>query len=221
MASTMTNLGQLVIEASSIFVPPERLTVAQASEQYVYLNDAPAYVGPWKASKTPYMVEPMNMVASRDFTAVVFCGSAQSGKSQALILNPMAYFAICNPMDVILYHMSKPAARDFSIRRVDRGHRNSPKWGEQLPKRGNADNTFDKQYKTGMILSISWPSINEMSSKPIPVVMFTDYDRMPRDIDGEGSPFMLGQKRTTTIRNLGMTIAEPSPSHDIIEPDED
>lgn len=221
MTALMTNLGEIVIEASSIFVPPERLTVAEASERYVYLNDAPAYVGPWKADKTPYMVEPMNTIASRDHTAVVFCGSAQSGKSQALILNAMAYFAICNPMDVILYHMSKPAARDFSIRRVDRGHRNSAAWGAQLPKRGNADNTFDKQYKTGMILSISWPSINEMSSKPVPVVMFTDYDRMPKDIDGEGSPFMLGQKRTTTFRNLGMTVAESSPSHDVIEQEGD
>ena len=38
---------------------------------------------------------------------------------------------------------------------------------------------------------------------------------MPDDIDGEGSPFALGQKRTTTFRNLGMTIVDSSPGREI------
>lgn len=215
----MKTLGQIVLDVASMLTPPERLSVSEASEKYVRINE-PSYVGPWKASKTPYMVEPMNTTQSREHTSVVFCGSAQSGKSQSLVSNVMAFHAICNPMDVILYHMSKPAARDFSVSRVDRGHRNSPEWGVRLLKRA-ADNTYDKTYKSGMRLLISWPSINEMSSKSIPVVMFTDYDRMPMDIDGEGSPFYLGQKRTTIYRSLGMTIAESSPSHDVAETKDD
>src|SRR5690606_6089718 len=85
----------------------------------------------------------------------------------------------------------------------------------------DSDNTHDKTYKSGMLLSISWPSINEMSSKPVPIVMFTDYDRMPEDIGGEGTPFFLGQQRTKTFRNLGMTIAESSPGHPVEEPEDD
>lgn len=211
-----THLGELVISLSAVFNVAERLTVSEAAARYFTVHSPPAYVGLYKPDETPYMTEPMNNTMSRDHTALIFVGPAQSGKSISLILAPMAYFAICNPMDVILYHMSQPAARDFTIRRIDRGHRHSPEWGAQLM----VSNTHDKTYRSGMLLTVSWPSINEMSSKPVPVVMFTDYDRMPQDIDGEGAPFPLGQKRTTTFRNLGMTIAESSPGFPV-EDEED
>lgn len=211
------HLGEIVCNAATVFAPRQRLTVSQAAKKHYIVHSPPAYVGPYKPDETPYMTEPMDMTMSRDHTALIFVGPAQSGKTISLILAPMAYHAICNPMDVILYHMSQPAARDFSMRRIDRGHRHSPDWGAQLM----VDNTHDKTYKSGMLLTISWPSINEMSSKPVPVVMFTDYDRMPEDIGGEGAPFPLGQKRTTTFRNLGMTIAESSPGHPVEDPDED
>lgn len=210
-------LGELVVNAASVFAPRPRLTVAESAAKNFIVHSPPAYIGPYKPEMTPYMIEPMNRTMSRDHTALIFAGPAQSSKTLSLILVPMMYFSITNPMDVILYHMSQPAARDFSMRRIDRAHRHSPAWGAELM----VDNTHDKTYRSGMLLTISWPSINEMSSKPVPVVMFTDYDRMPADVGGEGSPFALGQKRTTTFRNLGMTIAESSPGYPIEEPDED
>ncbi len=212
------SLADLLRSAAAMFRPPERVTVAEAAEKYRYLNNAPTYIGPYKNDETPYMREPMDMTQSRDHTAVVFCGPAQSGKTEAVVLNTIAYLIKCNPMDAILYHMTQAAARDFSKRRVDRMHRHSPEIGEQVIKGHHADNTHDKSYQSGMLLTISWPSISEMSSKPVPVVMFTDYDRMPEDVDGEGSPFVLGQKRTTTFRNLGMTIVDSSPGRDILDP---
>lgn len=216
-ANLPSHLGELVINAAAVFEPKKRLTVSQSAKEHFIVHSPPAYVGNYKPDETPYMTEPMDNTMSRDHTALIFVGPAQSGKTISLILVPMMYYSITNPMDVILYHMSQPAARDFSIRRIDRGHRHSPDWGAQLM----VDNTHDKTYKSGMLLTISWPSINEMSSKPVPVVMFTDYDRMPEDIGGEGAPFPLGQKRTTTFRNLGMTIAESSPGFPVEEPEED
>jgi phage terminase large subunit GpA-like protein len=223
MASTIdSTLAQVVLDVASIFRPPERLTVSEAAEKYVYLNNAPSYIGPYKNDETPYMIEPMNLAMSRDYTSLVFVGPAQSGKTQAIILNVIAYVIMCNPMDVVLYHMTQSAARDFSKRRIDRMHRHSKLIGAELQSGQHADNTHDKTYKSGMMLSVSWPSISEMSSKPVPIVMFTDYDRMPDDIQGEGSPFVLGQKRTTTFRNLGMTIVDSSPGREVEqEKDED
>ncbi len=62
------------------------------------------------------------------------------------------------------------------------------------------------------MLSISWPSGNEMSYKPVPVTMLTEYDRMPADVDGEGSPYLLAKKRTTTFGSMAMTVIDSSPS---------
>lgn len=135
--------------------------------------------------------------------------------TEAIILNTAAYIIKCKPMDVLLFGPSQSAARDFSKRRIDRMHRHSPLIGEQVLPGQHADNTHDKTYKSGMMLSVSWPSINEMSSKPAPVVMFTEYDRMPDDIEGEGSPYLLGKKRTTTFLNMAMTVVDSSPSRDV------
>lgn len=208
----MTNLADIAREAAAIFNPPERLRVSESAKKYVYLNNSPKYVGFWKPDETPYMVEPQDMIMSEDHTAVIFCGSSQSGKTQGLLLNGIAHVVKCNPMDILLFGPSQPAARDFSKRRIDRMHRESKPLKDELLAGRHADNTHDKTYKSGMMLSISWPSLNEMSSKPVPVAMLTEYDRMPDDVDGEGSPFMLSRKRTTSFLNMGMTVAESSPA---------
>lgn len=164
------------------------------------------------------MVEPMNELTNPALNAVIFVGPAQSGKTAALLLNWLAYSAKCDPMDMILYSPSQSAARDFSIRRVDRLHRHSPGIGELLRKDRDADNKFDKHYINGMMLSLSWPSSTEMAGKPIPRVALTDYDRMDEDVDGEGSPFDLASKRTTTFGSFAMTVAESSPSRELSDP---
>lgn len=218
MPKTYDNLGEIILECAAIFQPPERLAVADAAEKYVVLHNPPAYIGPYQNKTTPYMVEPMNVFSSRDYSAEIFVSSAQSAKTQGLVLNTIGYTIKCNPADVILYNPSQGAARDFSKRRVDRLHRYSKEIGAELLPGQHADNTFDKFYKSGMMLTLSWPSVNEMSGKPVPIVMLTDYDRMPMDVDGEGAPFDLAQKRTTTFRTFGMAVAESSPSKDITDP---
>lgn len=216
MASTTKNhLGTLVMNMASIFKPPERLTVTEAAEKYCRLNNPPRYQGPYQVKQTPYMREPQDMVMSPDHTALIFVGGAQLGKSEALLLNPIAYLAKCNPMDVLLYCPSQSAARDFSKRRIDRMHRNSPDIGSLVLKGQHADNTHDKTYVSGMMVSVSWPSVNEMASKPAPVVLITERDRMDDDIEGEGDPFMLAQKRTTSFMSMAMTVAECTPSRDV------
>lgn len=215
--SLYRSLGDILTDCSAVFQPPERLTVSEAARKYVYLHNPPAYIGPWKSDTTPYMDEPMDTFSSRSHTGLIFVSSAQSGKTAALILNTLAYTIRCNAVDVILYNPSQSAARDFSKRRVDRLHRYSHDIGNELLPGQHSDNTFDKFYKSGMMFTMSWPSINEMSGKPVPIVMLTDYDRMPMDVDGEGAPFDLGQKRTTTFKSFGMTVAESSPSKEILD----
>lgn len=205
------------LSVAALLRPPERITVSQAASKYRYLRNAGSYVGPWVNTVTPYMSEPMDCLVSSDLSAVIFVGPAQTGKTDALALNWLTYSVMCDPMDMILYSPSMTAARDFSIRRVDRLHRHSPEVGAQLRGDRDADNKFDKHYKSGMLYSLSWPSSTEMAGKPIPRVGLTDYDRMDDDIDGEGAPFDLASKRTTSFGSFGMTCAESSPSRELTE----
>src|SRR3546814_10085019 len=53
-----------------------------------------------------------------------------------------------------------------------------------------------------------------LAGKPIPRIALTDRDRMEDDIDGEGDPFDLATKRTTSYGSFAMTLCESSPSRE-------
>lgn len=138
--------------------------------------------------------------------------------TDSLIVNPIVHSVTCDPMDMIVYQTSQGIARDFSKRRIDRLHKHSVEVGNRLRTGSKYDNTHDKHYKNGMMLTLSWPTINELSGRPVGFVLLTDYDRMELDIDGEGSPFDLGRKRTTTYARSAMTLAESSPGYSVTNP---
>lgn len=209
-AQQFDTFADMVAATAEILKPPERLTVSQAAEKYRHLNNPGSYIGPWRNHVTPYLVEPMDTLGSRSYTATVFVGPAQSGKTD-MILNWHGYGVVCDPADFLLYQTSQSVARDFSRRRVDRLHRYSPEIGRRLMRKGDSDNTYDKFYTSGTMLTLSWPTINELSGRPVGRVALTDYDRMPQDVDGEGAPFDLARKRTTTFGSFAMTLAESSP----------
>ena len=214
---TKVTLGSIVCDSAAIWKPPERLTVTEAAVRYRKLKNPPIYEGPYKASETPYMIEPQNMTMSPVHKGVIFCGPSQSGKTESVILNSVAYVVKCSPMDGIVFGPTAVMARDFAKRRIDRMHTHSAEIGEQMLPGQHNDNTHDKTYKSGMILTISWPSVNEAASKPVPIVWLTEYDRMPDDVDGEGSMFVLAKARTISFRNLGMIVVDSSPSRPITD----
>lgn len=211
-------LNDMGVALADMLRPPERMSISEAAEKYVQLNIPGAYMGSYRNSMTPYMVEPMDTLKSRLFSGVAFCGPAQSGKTQSLILNWLAYSVVVDPMDMIIYNPSHAAARDFAVRRVDRMHRHSPAVGRMLSPRADDDNRHDKIYRNGMMLSLSWPSVTEFAGKPIGRAALTDFDRMDDDIDGDGNPFDLASKRTTTFGSFAMTLAESSPSRPLEDP---
>lgn len=209
------SLGELVCAATELLQPPERMKVSEAAEKYVRLNNPGAYRGPYKNSEAPYMREPMDEFTSRYFSGLIFVGPAQTGKTQGLILNAIAYSIVVDPMDTIVFNPGQAAARDFSIRRIDRMHRDSPEVGSRLLRTREADNVFDKQYISGMMLNLSHPTSSTLAGRPIPRVVITDRDRMDDDIDKEGEVYDLAAKRTTSFGTFGICVAESSPSRPI------
>lgn len=217
MSAPFKTLEEIVLASADAVRPPERLTVSMAAEKYRRLNNKGAYVGPWKNEMVPYLVEPMDILTSVKHTGMVFVGPAQCGKTE-IYLNWHTYSVICDPADMMLIEASQGRAADFSKRRIDRLHRDTTEVHSRLLQGKNFDNTFDKRYRSGSMITLSWPTVNELSGKPIPRLFLTDYDRMEQDVGGEGTPFDLASARATTFRRYGMTVAESSPSFPISDP---
>lgn len=214
--TTFKSIEDILLSVADLLQPAERLTVAQAAEKFRFVNSPGSYVGPWFNSTTPMLVEPMNEFISRKFSGIAFCGPAQSGKTDALILNTVAYAVKCLPMDMMIVSPTHTAGRDFSMRRLDRLHLHSKEIGAMMLPGAEFDNTFDKTYRNGMLLTISWPTPTELAGKPIGLIVMTDFDRMPMDVGpGDGNPYDLASQRTTTYGSYAMTLAESSPSKEI------
>lgn len=134
------------------------------------------------------------------------------------ILNLLTYTAICDPKDMMLVEKTQEQARDFHVRRLKRLLESTPELRTRLAPGHRSEVMSKIQFRSGMLLTITWPTKNNLSGKPVPLVWLSDYDRMPLDVDGEGSPFDLARKRTTTFGRAAMTVAESSPSFAIEDP---
>lgn len=208
------SLRAIIADLSEIMLPPERITVSDAAVKYRRVYNPPIYVGPWENDVGPYLREIMDTLESRDFSTVCCVAPAQSLKTE-INLNWLAYNVTCDPSDFMLVEKSQTEAKNFSMMKVDRLLRHSPQIGERLIQRRSASNIFDKSFKSGTRFMIAWPTVNALSGKTIRRVALTDYDRMPQDIGGEGSPFDLARRRTNSYKRLGMTYVESSPSFDV------
>ena len=202
-------------DVSGILRAPRRMQVADAVSTYMRVPMGAGNSVPWDPDLAPYVIEPMNCLASREYDAVVFVGPARTGKTIGLIDGWIVYNVVCDPADMLLIQMTEEKAREHSKKRLDRTFRCSPEVKSRLSPRRNDNNVYDRTFRAGTYLKIGWPSVNIMSSSDYKCVALTDYDRFPEDIDGEGDAFSLASKRTTTFMSSGMTLVESSPGRDI------
>ncbi|HBC0584538.1 TPA: phage terminase large subunit family protein, partial [Escherichia coli] len=202
-------------DSGYILRAPRRMRVADAVAQYMRVPMGAGNSVPWDPLVAPYVIEPMNCLASREYDAVIFVGPARTGKTIGLIDGWVIYNVICDPADMLIIQMTEEKAREHSKKRLARTFRVSPEVVSRLSPNKNDNNVYDRTFLAGNYLKIGWPSVNIMSSSDYKCVALTDYDRFPEDIDGEGDAFSLASKRTTTFMSSGMTLVESSPGRDV------
>lgn len=202
-------------DSGYILRAPRRMRVADAVAQYMRVPMGAGNSVPWDPLVAPYVIGPMNCLASREYDAVIFVGPARTGKTIGLIDGWVVYNVICDPADMLIIQMTEEKAREHSKKRLARTFRVSPEVVSRLSPNKNDNNVYDRTFLAGNYLKIGWPSVNIMSSSDYKCVALTDYDRFPEDIDGEGDAFSLASKRTTTFMSSGMTLVESSPGRDV------
>lgn len=202
---------------AGIIRAPRRMLVADAVKQFMRVPMGAGNSVPWDPLVAPYVIEPMNCLASRAYDAVVFIGPARTGKTIGLIDGWVVYNIVCDPSDMLVIQVSEEKAREHSKKRLARTFRVSEEVAKRLSPNRNDNNVYDRTFLAGNYLKLGWPSVNIMSSSDYKCVALTDYDRFDEDIDGEGDAFSLASKRTTTFMSAGMTLVETSPGRDITD----
>ncbi len=67
-------------DSGYILRAPRRMRVADAVAQYMRVPMGAGNSVPWDPLVAPYVIEPMNCLASREYDAVIFVGPARTGK---------------------------------------------------------------------------------------------------------------------------------------------
>lgn len=200
--------------------PPNRASIATGAADNLIIKQPGAAGKNWDCAETPYMVEPMNMLASRQHEAEVFVGPARTGKTVSLLLGWASHAIVNDPGDMLMIHMSKEKAREFSKTDLGRALEDSPKIAGMKTGRMVDDNTFDTMFRHGMWLRVAWPTVGNVSGSTYRYTACTDIDRIENaeNLDGEGPLFDMMRKRTTTFLSRGMTLVESSPGKPVIDP---
>ena len=209
-----------ICESFRALEPPQATSVAEGAGKSLVIKQPGAAGGLWDASETPYMVEPMDMLASRLHEAAVFVGPARTGKTAGLLLGWMAHAVVNDPGDMLFIQMTQDKAREFSKTDVSRAINNSPDIQNMLSRSAADRNTHDVMFRNGMWLRIAWPTVSNVSGSTYRYTAVTDYDRISdaENIGGEGPLFSLMRKRTTTFLSRGMSLAESSPGIELNDP---
>lgn len=193
---------------AEILRPPRRVRPSQAIAQYLRTEK-----GAWNPAMATMMAEPVDLLSSRRYTGIVFVGPSRTSKTMTLVLGSLVYIVTCAPGDTQITQMSQDAAREFSKKDLDRAIRHSPELAARLSPRPRDDNVFDKFFRSGMSLTMGWPSVSQHSSKTLKYGIITDYDRPENrdDVDGEGTLWDLMYARIRTYMSRGKCLAESSP----------
>lgn len=215
MRASFASAREITRRTAEVVRPTKRITPSAAAAK-VLRNEN----GPWSAELTPYITEPLDCLGSREYRGVVFVGPARTGKTFGLILGGISYIVTVSPGDTLVVQMSQDTARDFSRMDLDKALRYSPELGALMSPRARDDNTFDKFFRSGMILKLGWPAISQLSGKTLKYVFETDYDRPENrdNVGGEGPMWDLAFKRTETYMSRGKCLAESSPGEDVLDP---
>jgi phage terminase large subunit GpA-like protein len=209
------NPNRLAFELLEGLKPPLRMGVTEVAREHVFIAGDGATTIRYSPDLTPYMRQPQSDVTNRAVEAVIFIGPARSGKTAGLTETVLAHQMYTGGGDVLISEPTEDRARRFGKIRFPRMVKASPELKAKISMRADDDSIHEKILRNGQLIRFGWHAASQLSGDAFQKVVFPDYDRRDDDVEGEGSKFLMGLKRTTTSKSSGKCIAETSPGFEV------
>jgi phage terminase large subunit GpA-like protein len=199
----------------SQFKVPTRLTVTDWADQFRMLpSKGAAAPGKYRSSRTPYMVEPMNMLSvSSACEVVVIMAAAQTGKSESG--NNWVGYVIDNaPGPMLLVQPTVDNAKRYSKQRIGPMIAESPTLAAKVienKSREGGNTMLEKEFPNGILLLGGANSAAGLRSTPIRFLFCDEISNWPADVDGEGDPLVLALERTNTFGRKRKVLLTSTP----------
>ena len=183
--------------------PEQPLTVSEWADKHRRLSSkASAEPGPWRTGRTPSPREPMHCLSTTSSVQrVVMMFAAQTGKTESGS-NWLGYVIAHAPGPMLLVQPTVEMAKRLSKQRLESLVTETPVLAEKIApsrSRDSGNTMFSKEFPGGMMLLTGANSATGLRSTPCRYIFCDEVDAFPLDVDGEGDPVSLAEKRATTF----------------------
>ncbi len=195
--------------------PPAAITVSQWADRYRMLSGkASSEPGPWRTNRTPYLRSIMDDLSARSSVQeVVVMFAAQLGKSESG-MNWLGYIIDNEPGPVMVVQPTTDMAKRFSRQRITPMLEETPALRRRVQdnrSRDDANTTLMKDFAGGVLVVSGANSAAGLRSMPVRYLFLDEIDAYPLDVDGEGDPVALAEKRTSTFgRRKILKVSTPT-----------
>jgi phage terminase large subunit GpA-like protein len=191
--------------------PDPLLNVSEWADANVVLSTTDSSEpGPFRTSRTPYVREIVDTLSPHHpAERVVWMSGAQVGKTRAG-LNWIGYTIDVVPGPFLFVSPTVDAAKKVSKQRLTPMIEATPVLAGKVSEarsRDSGNTMFEKEFPGGILLMTGANSGVGLRSMPIGKLYLDEIDAYPADVDGEGDPVSLAEKRTANFprRKIFMT----------------
>ncbi len=193
----MTELENAARKGLSLFRCPIPQPLSEWADENFYLSSESSYIeGKWET--VPFQRAPMNAISNDDIREITFLKSARVGYTK-MVVCALGYFASHKHRNQCVWQPTDGDATDFCKDEIDTMLRDVPIVRDNFPAQGmkHKDNTLEKKVLLGSTINIrGGTSAKNYRRLSVDVVYYDELDGFDEDIDHEGSPTILGDKRT-------------------------
>ena len=178
-----------------------RLSVSEWADEHRVLGNRAGHAAiHWRTSTTPYLREIMDALGPRSFwRRVVFMSGTQLGKTETG-LNLLGFIMHHSPGAILCVRPTVEEARRFSRQRLDPMITTTPALDAIVTatrSRDGGNTLLSKEFPGGVLFLTGSNSATGVKSMPIRWLFCDEIDEYPGDINGQGDPIALAEKRTT------------------------
>jgi phage terminase large subunit GpA-like protein len=195
--------------------PPADQTVSEwADAERILSGKASSEPGPWRTSRTPYLRQIMDDLSARSRVQEVdVMFAAQLGKSESG-MNWLGYIIEQEPGPVMIVQPTTDLAKRFSRQRITPMLDETPSLRRKVDQnrsRDDANTMLMKDFAGGVVVISGANSAASLRSMPVRYLFLDEIDAYPLDVDGEGDPVALAEKRTSTFsRRKILKVSTPT-----------
>ncbi len=183
--------------------PDPDITVSQWADEFRFLpKKASAEPGRWRTARTPYLREIMDCLSPQSkVERVVFMKGAQIGGTE-IGFNWIGFIIHYCPGPALMVQPTVEIAKRVSKQRLAPSIDDTPVLRARVAEarsRDSGNTMFVKEFPGGMLILTGANSAVGLRSMPIRFLFLDEVDGYPGDVDGEGDPVALAEKRTDTF----------------------